>query len=72
MHLPVTAGNTQAPIDSVRYITNNFTDVPKPGSPTSPRTREQSRTTKKLVFGRLQLKCISFAHLSRKDGTEYH
>lgn len=28
--------------------------------------------TEKHVFSRLQLKCISFAYLSRKDGTEFH
>jgi RNA ligase (TIGR02306 family) len=33
---------------------------------------EQSKATEKMVFERLQLKCISFAYLSRKDGTEYH
>jgi RNA ligase (TIGR02306 family) len=34
--------------------------------------KEQTKATEKMVFERLQLKCISFAYLSRKDGTEYH
>lgn len=34
--------------------------------------RERATATEKHVFERTQLKCISFAYLSRKDGTEYH
>ena len=33
---------------------------------------ETAIATEKHVFSRLQLKCISFAYLSRKDGTEFH
>lgn len=34
--------------------------------------KERSHTTDKHTCERMQLKCISFAYLSRKDGTEYH
>lgn len=33
---------------------------------------ERPIVTEKHLFERLQLKCISFAYLSRKDGTEFH
>lgn len=33
---------------------------------------ERQVVTEKKVFERLQLKCISFEYLNRKDGTEYH
>lgn len=34
--------------------------------------KERTVATEKKVMERAQLKCISFAYLSRKDGTEYH
>lgn len=35
-------------------------------------TTEKQTVTPDKVFERTQLKCVSFAYLSRKDGTEYH
>lgn len=34
--------------------------------------KERPVVTEKKVFDRLQLKCVSFSYMARKDGTEFH